>query len=307
MKYGKTLVKNATVTPFTKIGQGESEVFVFYKRESDGRNADFIHFEEKGSEKFLVLTKKDALNSWKMCDGRLVITDGESSAIEDVGFDKLNHHGFEIITRTNGAIFVYPDFEKTPVGWKKTGEENKNAASDLGEVIFAKYEPISALDHKEGGILSSEKIGSENGSTFYKLDLSELVEKLKACHAELVSASGKEILRQAQNDGGGAKNANLSDIFISLDYTGNMANLYEEKGGKRKLLLDHFYLGAEYPWEIGLKRFVESEIDFKNLILEIVPLKKNAEIYIEKFPNFDGTEIATLHSVSYEVERKFVI
>ncbi len=284
MNYGKTIVKTATVTPLTKIGGGENEVFVFYKRENDNSEEGFFEFADKGSEKFLVLSKKDALNSWRISDGRLVITDSDSYALE-------NEKGeIEITTKSSGKILVYPDFEKIPAGFKKTGMVNKNSASDLGEILFAQYErdENSTSARMMNKILSPEKIGVENGLTSYKLDFSGLI----------------ELLRDASS---GEQKSDLNDIFVSIDYTGDSANLYEVKNGKRKLLLDHFYLGEEFPWEIGLKRFIESEIDFKNLVLEILPLKKDSKIYIEKWPNFDGKEIARLHSLSYEKEWKYVL
>ena len=277
MKYGKTLVKTAKVTPFTKIGNG-GEIFVFYKRENENAQNGFFEFDGNSESKFLVLSRTDALNSWKTSGGRLVITDSASSAYE------TQDGKVEIVSRTNTPVFVYPDFEKAPAGWKKCGTENKNAASDLEQVLFAKYERES-VPEKISGIISAEKTRVENGSTFYKIDLSSLLEKLRSDGAE----------------------KNLSDIFVSFDYTGDKASLYGFKDGKRVLILDNFYLGEEYPWEIGLKRFKESEIDFKNLELEIIPLQKNAEIYIEKWPEFSGREIAALHSVSFDSERKFTM
>ncbi|MBQ4379149.1 MAG: beta-galactosidase [Treponema sp.] len=281
MTYGKTLVKTASVTPLTKAGNDKNKVFVFYSRENDNSAGNFFDFGEKGTEQFLVLSKKDALNSWRMSDGRLIITDSDSYAVEN------ENKEIEITTRSDGEIFVYPDLEKTPSGWKKTGFVNKNSAKDLDEVLFACYEP-----EKNGGVevsaYSTEKITEENGSAFYKLDLSGLVENLR-------SGSSDEC------------KTNLNDIFVSVSYTGDSANLYEVKDGEKKLLLDHFYLGEDFPWEIGLKRFAEGKTDFSNLVLEILPLKKDAKLYLEKWPAFDGQQIAALHSVSCETEKKYTI
>ncbi|WP_407426211.1 beta-galactosidase [Treponema sp.] len=271
MTYGKTLVKSATVTPFTKIEDGKNEVFVFYKREDDESAENFFEFGNDNSDTFLVLDRKDALNAWKT-GGKLFITDEQSYVLES------RNSGFEIISRTDGKFYVYPDFEKVPEGWKKCGEVNKNAAKDLPAVNFACYErekPVS----KEEEILSFGKIREERGSLVYKIYLSDLMNLFASGSIE-----------------------NLSDIFVKISYTGERANLYEVKDGKRKLILDHFYLGEDYPWEIGLKRFVDSGIDFKNLELEILPLKKDAKIYIERWPEFSGEQIAVLKSVNYEKE-----
>ncbi|MBB5225446.1 beta-galactosidase [Treponema ruminis] len=277
MSYGKSLVKSARVTPFTKIGANK-EISVFYKRENDSASSDFFDFSERGNEKFLVLSKKDALNAWKMSDGRLVITDGQSSALED------EKGRIVISTRSNGELFVYPDFKKELAAFKKSGLENKNAASDLDQILFAKYQPLEKCE-KSCGKIPFEKKSSEDGKVSYKIDLSACIESLRK----------KE------------PSKNLSDIFVKIAYTGNTAGLYEIKGGERKLILDNFYLGENYPWEIGLKRFLEASIDFSNLELEILPLKKDEKIYLEKWPDFSGGEIAELHSIMTSFEFSYII
>ncbi|MBQ9280960.1 MAG: beta-galactosidase [Treponema sp.] len=279
MCYGNTLVRTASVTPFTTVKDSSGEIYVFYRRECDKATEKFFDFDGNCSSRFLVLDRKDALNSWRMSDGRLVITDGDSSAIED------EKGRIQIIGRGKGEVCVYPDFESAPDGFRKIGEKNMNVACDMAEVPFAVYaaEKSGSENEMKGGMLPSEKIGAEDGIVSYRLNLSEPMTLL---------ASKKD---------------SVSDCFLSLDYTGEKASLYELKDGAKKLLLDNFYLGEDYPWEIGLKRFVGSGIDFKNLVLEITPLKKNAEIYIEKWPEFSGRESAVLHSVNYEFERTFTL
>ncbi|MBP5284088.1 MAG: beta-galactosidase, partial [Treponema sp.] len=267
MNYGKTLVKTATVTPLTKISGVDGDVFVFYRRKNDSSDKGFFDFSERHGEKFLVLSRSDALNSWRDESGRLIITGSDSCAVE-------NEKGeIEIHTRSDGKIFVFPDFDKVPSGWKKTGLVNKNTACDLDEILFAEYEPLSASEQRKEEKISFEKIREENGCAYYSLDFSSLSD----------------------------------NAFVRLSYTGDSANLYEIKNGERKLLLDHFYLGEDYPWEIGLKRFADGKADLKNLELEILPLKKGAKLYLEKWPEFSGDESAALHSVSCETERRFRI
>lgn len=280
MTYGKAFVKTALVSPFTKIKTGEKELFVFYKREDEKKTAALFSFADPDSEafagsSFLVLDRNDALNTWKIGE-RLVITGPDASAVES------EDGGIKVFTRTSSQIFVYPDFKKVPAGLKRVGKENKNAVSNMEPVLFVKYE-LDSNEETKCLALSSERLESGNSSALYKIDLSGLIEDLKA-------NIGK---------------ASLSDNFVSLHYTGNTASLYEVKDGQRKLLLDHFYLGEDFPWEIGLKRFAESNIDFSNLLLEITPLKKDEKIYIEKWPEFEGKETAVLHSISYETEKVF--
>jgi arabinogalactan endo-1,4-beta-galactosidase len=93
----------------------------------------------------------------------------------------------------------------------------------------------------------------------------------------------------------------LSDLYLDIDYAGDVGRLYE---GKR-LLDDNFYNGT--AWEVGLKRF-GPELLSKELDLNILPLRKDAPIYIpkNKWPSFNGgmqvAEIKSVRALSeYEV------
>ena len=150
--------------------------------------------------------------------------------------------------------------------------------------MFAEY--VRENPESEG---KNGELEAKNEGGIYKIDLSALSKTLR-----------------------GAKT--LSDIFVKIDYTGESARLYAKKNGKRTLILDHFYLGEEYPWEIGLKRFVQSNADcalsdeeLSELELEITPLKRDAKIYIEKWPEISGDEIAVLKSVKFEKEYRYEI
>ena len=67
--------------------------------------------------------------------------------------------------------------------------------------------------------------------------------------------------------------AGLSDVFLRIDYTGDVARLYSG----RRLLADDFYKGT--LWEIGLKRFAPEAFG-EAMSLKIMPLRKDAPIYI---------------------------
>jgi hypothetical protein len=66
----------------------------------------------------------------------------------------------------------------------------------------------------------------------------------------------------------------LSDIFVRIHYTGDMARLYRDG----HLLDDDFYNGR--PWEIGLKRFLPDSFG-KKLEVVVLPLPRNAPIYLD--------------------------
>jgi beta-galactosidase len=65
------------------------------------------------------------------------------------------------------------------------------------------------------------------------------------------------------------------EVFLDVSYVGDIARL--SSGGK--LLEDDFYNGL--PWRIGLKRFA-GELAADSLRLEILPLRQDAPIYLEK-------------------------
>ncbi|HEX4284580.1 MAG TPA: hypothetical protein VHZ28_05775, partial [Terracidiphilus sp.] len=66
----------------------------------------------------------------------------------------------------------------------------------------------------------------------------------------------------------------VNDLFLDVTYKGDVARLKSEG----KLLTDDFYNGR--PWQIGLGRF-HREIDKGALDLEILPMRKDAPIFVE--------------------------
>ncbi|MCR4743124.1 MAG: beta-galactosidase [Treponema sp.] len=85
-----------------------------------------------------------------------------------------------------------------------------------------------------------------------------------------------------------------NDVFLKINYCGNCARLYQ----KGKLLADHIFMGQNYPWEIGLKRFGLNGLEFT---LEIDCLKKGQGIYLEEWPDFGSSnKLCKLNSISSE-------
>lgn len=268
MTYDGVKIKTAAATPLCTAG---GKTF-FYRTAVDKATAFFFTFandemEAAGKEKFVVLTKADALNAWKIAEGRLLICPGDAYAV-------VNEDNRTVLTgRGKTAEFaVYPDFDKIPAGWEKTGTVNKNIDSEMNPTVFATYKRKTTA---EKNILFIKKTGENT----YTLNVSALISTLKA-----------------------SKSNGISDCFVTLDYVGESARIYANRGGKRVLLLDNFFIGESFPWEIGLKRFVDEEIDFSALEFEITPLEKDAKIYLEKWPDIEGENIAILNALSYEYE-----
>ena len=94
----------------------------------------------------------------------------------------------------------------------------------------------------------------------------------------------------------------LSDLFLRIRYIGDIARLYKDK----RLLMDDFYNGN--IWEIGLKRFAP-EISAKSLDIEIMPLRKDAPIYLpaESWPQFPKSgEIANILEITAHPEYEVI-
>lgn len=90
----------------------------------------------------------------------------------------------------------------------------------------------------------------------------------------------------------------LSDIFLEIHYAGDVARLYE---GTR-LLDDNFFNGT--TWEVGLKRFAP-EVSAEGVELKVLPLRKDAPIYLPKaaWLEFKGrAEIAEVKTVTVSPE-----
>lgn len=90
----------------------------------------------------------------------------------------------------------------------------------------------------------------------------------------------------------------LNDLWLKIKYVGDVAHL---KAGN-ELLDDNFFNGS--TWEIGLKRFSREALE-RGITLEIMPLRKDAPVYIQsdQAPDFGGRDdLAALVSVKAEPE-----
>jgi hypothetical protein len=86
------------------------------------------------------------------------------------------------------------------------------------------------------------------------------------------------------------------DCFIGINYAGDVARLYENG----TLIADNFYLGPDYVWEVGLKRFGRGKAhEFR---LEIDPLTDKTPVFLEKWPAFKNGVACELLSVSAELQ-----
>jgi beta-galactosidase len=89
-----------------------------------------------------------------------------------------------------------------------------------------------------------------------------------------------------------------NDCFLRIDYEGDSARLYEEG----KLRADNFFIGSEYAWEIGLKRFGKGKTHVYTL--EIDALTEGTPLFLEKWPILENGKACRLIEASAEIEIK---
>ena len=94
------------------------------------------------------------------------------------------------------------------------------------------------------------------------------------------------------------KNLSLNDCFIKIFYEGESARLYGDLYNKKVLIADNYFSGIEYIWEISLRRFADSGINFSNLELEIFTLFSEDKIYFEKKIEFKNGILCNLNSIT---------
>ncbi len=95
----------------------------------------------------------------------------------------------------------------------------------------------------------------------------------------------------------------LSELFLDTRYYGDVARLYSHG----KLLEDNFYNGT--TWKVGVKRF-ENDLRAGPLQLEILPLRKDAPIFLEKgcWPEFPASgQVAELESLTLTPEYRLIV
>lgn len=272
MKFGDINIISAECSPLCKLSDG---MVVFYSTEFSNKKSGFFKFSEEtksNAVKFLVISRQDALNSWKLKDGRLIIT--ENNIIQD------SEGAIYINGRGDCSFLVYPDFQNIPLKFKQTGTKNLNIAEDLPPVIFTSYSSKEKMSSPTPNIIYFAEKKSSKEKKIYKFDISLLVE---------------DYLYKK-------KSSSLIDCFIQIFYEGESARLYAKYGNKKVLIADNFFSGKEFPWEIGLKRFENKGIDFSNLEIEIFALTSNDDIYFENPNEIKNNYLCNLNSFNVEFE-----
>lgn len=165
----------------------------------------------------------------------------------------------EIVAQNSEAIKVYPIFEKTP-------EEYELIEINEGYGIYKIKDAYNKLKS-------------------YSADVS--VRELEAL--EMTKKYELSIDYKGNTDDG--------DIWLKLDYAGNISRIYKED----KMINDHFYTGE--PLEISLGYFGYPS----KLIMEIDSLDKNEKVFLEKWPEFKEEKACELIDVEVNAEVRIII
>ena len=169
--------------------------------------------------------------------------------------------------------------------YEKSGEEGEYYLAERNSVSFKIFpglkNDLPGFEKKDDGIFESY---TYTGRTDYTYEVqAELLEKTEDL------ARYKLTLPSWENF------ENADDVFVKISYTGNCARLYSDG----VLIDDHIYGGEDYPWEIGLKPYGNQAHEF---VLEIDALKKDAPIFLEKWPDLTEEKTAVLKNISSQIE-----
>jgi hypothetical protein len=279
LKFGKTLIKSATVQPLTTLHTDQGDHFVFYSLDGitpelvipddpalteiqnakrsqknnltfvQGKNNEVFSF-KNGSDHFLIIPHEMALNSYKI-DDRLIISDG----LILNGKDQMS-----LITRfLDSTIHIFPAISKTP---------------RVSQASLSRIKP-----HFKGA--SSYRL------TFKKTDPRVAVKKITDRKYSVIVKGGLD---------------QLNDVFIEIDYVGDRGMAFIDG----LLVTDHLY--HEKKWEIGLKDFFP-KLSGKEMVLIFHPLYSNQEALIDftQLPEFTDGKYLDIKNINIVNEYKAII
>ena len=237
--------------------------------------------------KIVLLTQQEAENSWK------AVIDGHESLVATAQdyFADSRH----IYLRSEGvpqcAFSVYPAIDNAvdAVAPAKLAVPQSGGISIYSATQPEKHLALEVRQIHEGDNVPTVKMGPTPSWRSTGVALAPDAAAFKA-------AAQWQIVVPADFLSG------LSDVFLTVDYTGDVGRL----SSNGHLLDDDFYNGL--PWSIGLRRFA-GLIRQAPLQLDILPLRKDAPIYLEsRFrPDFDnGSQRVQLKKLSAVPEYEFV-
>ncbi|MCR5620360.1 MAG: beta-galactosidase [Treponema sp.] len=271
MRLGESLLTSSACTPLTVLDNKGTKTYVFYK-----------------AAHLAGLSKKDRLyRGSSVChlqdaDGRLYTfdaaaeTSGENFVATLSRTDALNALKLQL---DGGEYLVISEFLLFPDG-------DGLYAESLGKLNFKTYPRLPNVP--EG---FSERPLAATGFWMYEKE-----EAFPSVKTPLFSygedESSTATTKRYRLTTGDWNNTDWDELFLSIEYSGNCARLYENG----KLLDDQIYTGPGTNWQVGLKRFGRGKHE---LLLEVDALNEDDETFLEEWPSFEtGKSRASLDSVS---------
>lgn len=260
----------ATSQPICTIEENGEEYWFF--AEIDGVSPEF-QFDEK--TKFI--EKKNNVQRYKTALGKIIniIT---FNPTESLKVWKATFQNRERVFLANDGLIV-------------ENNKIKRISNNSNDLSFSVFPTIKLQKHK----------GKRDG-IFQKFEITKKPSNLKISLGSIHSdvrireiKNGSKGVAEAPSDADFQNSADwkinipkeykTKNLLLRIKYIGDVARLYLGE----TLLTDNFYNGNAF--EIGINRFLP-EIYEKDLILKVLPLQKNAPIYLaeEAKPNFEGKE-----------------
>lgn len=159
---------------------------------------------------------------------------------------------------------------------------------DVEIMTLSRKDALNAWKVGESLIFSEGEILEEDGTVFEYIRADE-----RTLSPTLISRTAEMAVYQFS-----IPEWNANDCFLSIAYEGNTAKLYEDD----ILIADHFYVGSEYPWEIGLKRFGSG--NSHTFRVEIETLTQDTQVFLETWPLMENGVACRLTNATLVLQKK---
>nr|HQU86830.1 beta-galactosidase [Pyrinomonadaceae bacterium] len=268
----------ATAQPICKLEE-KGEIYLFFK-EIEGISAEF---QFDGKTKFV--GKKDGVNRYQTGSGKF-INIVSFSPKEALKVWKSEFQNRERIFLANDGLVV-------------ENNKIKRFSADSNELSFSVFPAIKLPKHKSKSDGIFQKFEIIQKPSFYKVKIGSIHDDMRVREIKMGNKGVAEAPTDEDFKYSGdwkisfPKEYQKKSLLIRIKYLGDAARIYLGD----KLLTDNFYNGNAF--EVGINRFAP-EVYEKDLILKILPLQKNAPIYLadEAKPDFkDENNICRIISV----------
>lgn len=286
------LLKCATVQPLTRL-QSKGEHYYFYYGDEDQE----IEYRFDSNTIKSVISGSAQVNE----DGFLVIRQNypdDNRILDPIILENQNGIKVNIITLTskqasrlnrveiNGAPYILISEADTYMD----GQQIQVVSTGKEEAKVLAF-PSAPIDQKLHGYKTESK-----ESIFDSYCIKWMPAKPKVILNEIGISPEGHLRYELKADK--SFMSGCSDVFLNIDFDGDIAELTQDE----ELKADWFYTGL--TWKIGLKRFA-AELMQGKWILDISPLKKDAYVFLNKWPEMVDGQAMKL--AGYEIVPEYSI